>query len=40
MRLQFLNRTREISKFTRALNSTEPTFTQVFNADDVLAFVK
>ncbi len=30
MRLQFLNRTREISKLTRALNSAEPTFIVVY----------
>ena len=30
MRLQFLNRTREISKLTRALNSSEPTFIVVY----------
>ena len=30
MRLQFLNRTREISKLTRALSSSEPTFVVVY----------
>jgi len=30
MRLKFLNRTREISKLTRALNSAEPTFIVVY----------